>query len=180
MITEDYHTGLIIPKDDPIGQVILTAFRTGVEYYCGLCNPWAGPFYEYPIHVEIPQDAPENEYGAYADYLTNYIVETMYVYPDFLTPDLLTYLSSSGTLVISDTTPLKIQGNWVASLQPDVIHAIETAWPDLVAGVGGVNVPSPLVIANVNEEHLPPGKLQDAQLVLEQLQTGQISTGVNP
>jgi hypothetical protein len=77
-------------------------------------------------------------------------------------------------------TPQKIQGNWVASIQPDVIHAIETAWPDLVAGAGGVAVPSPLIITNVNEEHLPGGKLANAQDVLEQLQNGLIDTGVSP
>ena len=180
MITVDFHTGLIIPKDEPVGQVLRTAFVTGQEYSCGICNPWAGPFYEYPIFVEVPADAPENQYGAYADYLINHTVETMYVYPAFATPDLLTYLASNGILIISNMDPPQEMGNWVASIQPDVIHAIESAWPDLVAGVGGVNVASPLVITNVNEEHLPLGHLQKAQEVLEQLQAGYIFTGVNP
>ena len=109
MITDedDYHTGLIIPKDDPVGQVMLAAFRKGVEYYCGLCQPWAGPFYDFPLFVEIPEDAPLNEYNAYADYLINHSVEIMYVSPQLATSDLLTYLSSNGILVISDFSPAK-------------------------------------------------------------------------
>ncbi len=180
MITVDYHTGLMIPKDDPVGQVMLAAFRKGVEYYCGLCQPWAGPFNDYPLFVEIPEDAPLNEYNAYADYLIYHTVETMYVSPQLATPELLTYLSSSGTLIISDLSPTKKYGNWVATIQPDVIHAIESAWPQLIAGAGGINITSPLILADVSPEHLPPGKQQVAQDVLAQLQAGYILTGVNP
>ncbi|MCP4139469.1 MAG: hypothetical protein GY755_04115 [Chloroflexi bacterium] len=180
MITVDYHTGLMVPKDDPVGQVMLAAFRKGQEYYCGLCQPWAGPFNDYPLFVEVPADAPLNEYNAYADYLVNHTVETMYVSPQFATPELLTYLSSSGTLIVSDLSPGRKYGNWVATIQPDVIHAIQTTWPQLVAGAGGVNVTSPLILADVNPEHLDAGKQADAQEILNQLQAGQILTGVNP
>jgi len=179
MITEDYHAGIMLPKDDPASPVMVTAYNNGVEYFCGLCNPWAGPFYDYPLVVEIPADAPQSEYGAYADYLINYMVETMYVHPSLATPELLTYLSSSGVLVIGNSTPQKKMGNWVATIQPDVVHAIQTAWPDLVAGNGGLNVPSPLVLADVNPEFLTPGKQKMAEQVLSDLQAGYIDTGVN-
>ena len=179
-ITVDYHTGLIIPKDDPVGQVMLAAFRKGQEYACGLCQPWAGPFNDYPLFVEIPEDAPLGEYNAYADYLINHTVETMYVSPQLATEDLMTYLYTNGILVISDLPPQKITGNLVTTIQPDVIHAIESAWPQLVAGTGGVNITSPLILENVNPEHLDSGKKQDAQDILDQLQAGYILTGVNP
>ena len=179
-ITVDYHTGLMIPKDDPVGQMMLAAFRTGQEYACGLCQPWAGPFNDYPLFVEIPGDAPLAEYNAYADYLINHTVETMYVSPQLATEDLMTYLYSNGILVISDLPPQKITGNLVATIQPDVIHAIESAWPQLIAGTGGVNITSPLILENVNAEYLDTGKKQDAQDILSQLQAGYIKTGVNP
>ncbi len=179
-ITEDYRTGLIIPKDDPVGQVMLAAFRTGHEYYCGICQIIFPPYNDYPLFVEIPADAPLAEYNAYADYLINHTVETMYVSPQLANEDLMTYLSSNGILVISDLPPQKITGNLVATIQPDVVHAIESAWAQLVAGTGGVNITSPLILENVNSEHLPPGKEQDAQNILAELQAGYILTGVNP
>ncbi len=185
MITKDYHTGLMIPKDDPIGQVMLGAFRTGVEYYCGLCQPWAGPFYDYPLYVEVPADAPLNEYNAYADYLLNHQVETMYLSPQLATEDLLTYLSSNGVLVISDLSPTKKYGNWVATIQPDVINAIQ-AWPHLVAGTGGMSITSPLVLVDVNADHLSEEEVDAkakeglAKEVLEQLQSGFLVTGYEP
>ncbi len=179
MVTEDYRTGLIIPKDDPVGQVMLAAFRTGHEYYCGICQVIYPPYEEYPLYVEIPQDTPLNEYTAYADYLINKSVETMYVSPELATEELMTYLASNGILVVSDLPPQKITGNLITTIQPDVTYAIESAWPQLIAGAGGVNITSPLVLENINAEYLPPGKEQDARDLLAQLQAGQVQTGAN-
>ena len=186
MITEDYRVGLMIPKDDPVGQVTLTAFKNGFDYYCGSCNPyifppWCSTTPCYPQYIEIPAEEDPVTYNAYSDFLfLQRQVETMYISPQLATPELLTYLSSNGILVISDFSPQKKYGNWVATIQPDVIHAIESAWPQLIAGNGGINITSPLVLADVSPEHLPPGKELNAQDVLAQLQAGYISTGVNP
>lgn len=186
MITEDYRVGLMIPKDDRLGQITLTAFRNGFDYYCGTCNafifpPWCTNAPCYPQYVEIPAEEDPLTYNAYSDFLIlQRQVETMYIAPQFATPELLTYLSSSGILVVSDMSPSRKYGNWVATIQPDVIHAIESAWPQLASGVGGMSVISPLILVDVSPEHLPPGKEQDAQNVLAQLQAGYILTGVNP
>ena len=186
MITEDYRAGLMIPKDNALGQTTLAAFRKGIEYYCGTCSPYILPPWCtflpcFPQFVEIPAEEDPAAYNAYADFLIlQRQIETMYIAPQFATPELLTYLSSSGILVISDLSPQQILGNWVATIQPDVIHAIEFAWPNLVAGTGGMSIVSPLILVDISSEHLPPGKEQQAQDVLAQLQAGYILTGVNP
>ena len=186
MITEDYRVGLMIPKDDPLGQTTLTAFKTGFDYYCGTCTAFIYPTWCvtapcYPQHVEIPTEEDPATYNAYSDFLIlQRQVETMYIAPQFATPELLTYLSSSGILVVSDLSPQQKTGNWVATIQPDVIHAIESTWSQLLAGAGGINVTSPLILVDISPEHLPPGKEAEAQDLLAQLQAGYISTGVNP
>ena len=76
--------------------------------------------------------------------------------------------------------PARKYGNWVATIQPDVINAIKTSWPNLVAGNGGVNVASPLILTDVNFELKDEAKQQAARDVLVQLQAGYISTGVEP
>ncbi len=186
MITNDYRVGLMIPKDDALGVTTKTAFQNGFDYFCGTCNafifpPWCTVTPCYPQYIEIPAEEDPITYNAYSDFLIiQRQVETIYVPSQFATPDLLTYLSTNGILVIGDASPAKKYGNWVSTIQPDVIQGIESAWSQLLAGTGGINVTSPLVLADVNSEHLDTGKEANAQQVLDQLQSGLILTGVNP
>src|SRR3972149_11547072 len=69
MITDDYHIGMIIPKDDPDGLRALDAFTNGMSFYCGLCRPFYFLNWSYPQYIEIPADEDKSRYGAYADYL---------------------------------------------------------------------------------------------------------------
>lgn len=181
MITDDYHTGIIIPKDDADAQKALAAFTNGVELYCGLCNPFFYVSWEYPQYVEIPSDEDPSRYGAYADFLIiQRKVRTVYLYPSIATADLLVYLDSTGISMISPIDPQQQLRSWVASIRPDVLNAIQTAWPDMVAGNGGKNVASLLYLTNVNPELLTPGKQRLAEQVLDDLQAGFIASGVNP
>ncbi len=181
MITEDYHIGMIIPAGDAEAQRLLAAYRNGKTFYCGLCNPWAGPFYEYPLWVEIPADESPATYGAYADFLIiQRHVETIYLHPDVATPELMTYIATTGAWQIGTVSPQQQLSGWVVTIQPDVIQAIKNAWPNLVSGQGGVTVEAPLVLADVNSELLTPGKQRVAEEVLRGLLDGTISTGVEP
>jgi hypothetical protein len=60
------------------------------------------------------------------------------------------------------------------TIRPDTVKAIQSAWPNLIAGQGGVNVQSPLGIADVDETILTPGKLRLAQETLDALLAGRI------
>lgn len=180
MITEDYHIGMIIPKDNPEAQQAAAAYKTGMDYYCGLCNPWAGPFYDYPIWVELPSDAKPSEYPAYVDYLTvRYEVETIYLFPGVDYPEIQSYISTSGFFQIGSSAPAEPLTGWVVSIQPDEIGAIKNAWPDLIAGKGGQAVPAPLVLRNADPTILGQGKQHLAQQILDDVLAGFISTGVD-
>jgi hypothetical protein len=180
LTTDDYRTGIIIPRDDQDGQNAYTAFTNGQQYYCGVCNPTTPPWESYPLVQDIPSDAKSSESGAYADILIRRRVFTMFVYPSLATADLIDYLGTAGILVIGTKTPDKQWSNWIVTIQPDIIQAIQSAWPDLAAGNGGKTVNSPLTLADVNSDLLTPGKQRLAQQVLDDLLSGKISTGVNP
>jgi hypothetical protein len=63
---------------------------------------------------------------------------------------------------------------WVMTVQPDVIKAIELAWPNLAAGQGGVTVQSPLGLTDVDPALLSTGKQRLVKQVLEDLLAGRI------
>lgn len=181
LLSPDFRVGIITQKDTPDGILAYTAFVNGMTFYCGLCNPQFSPWYEYPVHSEIPTDIPEGQYRFYSDPLKDYMVDFAYVFPAVATEDLLDTMSQYGLNIISQTRPSdRLAPNWVVSIQPEVVPAIQSIWPDLVAGKGGQNLSLPLFLVDVNPDLLSEGKQNDVQQILDRLQRDEISTGVNP
>ena len=65
------------------------------------------------------------------------------------------------------------------TITPDTVKAIQSAWPQLIAGQGGQNVQSPLGLADVDPNILSEGKLRLVQETLDALVAGRILTS-NP
>lgn len=176
MVTDDYRIGMIIPKDNPDAQRALNSYEDGMSFYCGLCRPFYYLDWGFPQSIEIPTDEKEERYGAYADYLiVQRKVETIYVYPDVAKPDMLTYIGTTGTLQVGVMTPNPLPAGWIVTIQPDVIKAIELAWPNLIAGQGGATVQSPLGLTDADPSLLSPGKQRLAQQTLDDLLANRIS-----
>lgn len=178
MITEDYHTGALLVKDSPEAGIITMAMRAGQQYYCGLCNAFAGPFETYPLVQDIPKEAKPNEYSAYADILIRKKVETIFLQPGVETSALLEYLPTVGVLMIGTQAPTQDIPGWVVTLQANYLEAMKAAFPDLIAGQGGKVFPAPLSFTNANPDLFSPGKQQNARRVLDDLLAGFISDGV--
>ena len=180
MIADDYRIG-ILTMNDPQGMTAEAAFANGMHFYCGLCQKAFGPWYDYPIHIEIPPDELQSRYPAYADPFINYAAPVVYVYPGVATTDLLESMAQKGLLLIGEDMPAQdLQSNWVVSLKPELIPAIQRLFPDLLAGRGGQTLPIPFILADVNPGLLSEGKQRLVQQTLDDLQAGYISTGVNP
>jgi hypothetical protein len=180
MIADDYHIGMILPQGNAEAQRAFTAFNNGMAYYCGLCRPFYLTPFNYPQYIEIPADESPDRYGGYANAL---IVErkvyALYVYPDLASPDFLSYIGTQGAMIIGSAMPDAHPGGWVVTIQPDIIKAIQSAWPKLIAGQGGINVQSPLGLADIDPTLLTPGKERLAQQTLDDLLAGRIVPG-NP
>ncbi len=180
MITDEYLIGMIIPKDNPDAQRAFYAFDNGKKYYCGKCGTFLLYAFGYPQYVEIPADEKPERYGGYANVLINdRKVQTLYIYPTLANPDFLSYLGTQGVQLIGTSAPDPRPGGWVMTIRPDTVKAIQNAWPQLIAGQGGVNVQSPLGITDVDSSILTPGKLRLAQETLDALLAGRILTS-NP
>lgn len=179
MLIQDYHIGMILPKDDPQAQQALKAYENGKTFYCGLCSPFAGPFYNYPIAVEVPSDTPPEQYSAYVSYLMRYQVEFIYVYPTLAVPEMLDAIATNGLEFITATSLSQSYPGLVATLRTDPIEAIRAAWPQLLAGQEGQAIPSKLGIQDANPDLFSPGKQALAQEILKALISGQIDIGIN-
>lgn len=180
MVTTEYHIGMIIPKDNQDAIRAFNAFNNGMTYYCGLCRTFYITPIDYPTYVEVPADEDPKNYGGYANLLINdRDVDTLYIYPSLVSDDLLSFVGTTGALLFGTSMPETRPGGWVMTIEPDTIKAIQSTWPSLVAGQGGINVQSPLGLADVDPDLLTPGKLRLVQETLDALLAGRISTA-NP
>ena len=178
LITDDYRIGMMMPKDNPDAVRALNAYATGMKFYCGACRPFYFYPWTYPQFVEIPAEEDKTHYNAFADILIlQHKVGTIYLHPDIVTPDLETYIGTTGVYMIGTRTPEQRPAGWVMTIQPDIIKAIQDAWPGLVSGQGGVTVQSPLGLSDIDSTLLTPGKQRLVEQTLNELQAGLISTG---
>jgi len=175
MISDEYHIGMIIPKDNADAQRAFNAFNNGMIYYCGLCRTFYVSEIGYPTYIEVPADESPSNYGGYANVLINdRKVYAIYIYPSLADADFLSYIGTQGVMLLGTSMPDPRPGGWVMTVRPDTIKAIQSAWPNLIAGQGGQNVQSPLGIADVDTSILTAGKLRLAQETLDSLLAGRI------
>ena len=175
LITDDYRIGMLLPKDNPGALQALNAYATGMKFYCGACRP----FYYYPgafpQYLEIGAEEDPANYDAYADILMlQYKVLAFYLHPEIATSELMNYIGTTGAYMIGTVSPEQRPAGWVMTIQPDVIQAIQNAWPGLLSGQGGVTVQSPLGLADIDPSILSDGKQRLVEQTLKDLQAGLI------
>ena len=173
LITDDYRIGMMMPRDNADAIRAFNAFASGMTYYCGTCRPFYYLPWTFPQYIDIPATEEKKNYNAYSDILmSQYKVRTIYLYPDIATLDLETYIGTTGTLMIGTQTPEQLPAGWVMTIQPDVVKAIQNAWPQLLSGEGGLTVQSPLGLSDIDPSLLSPGKQRLVEEKLQDLQSG--------
>ena len=176
MITEEYRIGMLIPQGDPDAQRALAAFNNGMIYYCGLCRTFLYYRITAPDYLEIPAAEEATRYSGYANVMINdHDIDTLYIYPALAKEEFLSDVGTTGAMLIGTHMPEPRPGGWVMTIEPNTIKAIQLAWPDLIAGKGGVEVQSPLGLGDVDPTLLTPGRLRLAQETLDGLLAGRIS-----
>lgn len=176
LLTDDYRIGMMMPRDNADAIRAYNGFANGMKFYCGICRPFYFLPWAFPQYIDIPAEEDPNNYDAYSDILiSQYRVRTIYLYPDIAIPQLVEYIGTTGVLMIGAKTPEQLPAGWVMTIQPDVVKAIQNAWPQLISGHGGVTVQSPLGLSDIDPELLSPGKQRLVLQVLQDLQAGYIS-----
>jgi hypothetical protein len=181
MITTDWRVGALSVQDNPDALAARNGFRTGVKYYCGLCNPKyapTGPNYLYPKFIDLPVDATDSEISFNIDFLVDRVVNTYYIVPGVGTPQMYRKLIGYEKLIIGSGLDFReeYQDYWVASLEYDLLDSLVEFWPQFLEAETGLEVSPPLLITDVNEDLLSEGKLNLVLKILEEVQAGYIKT----
>lgn len=178
VITQDWRVGMISQSDTPAGKAARNGFANGVIFYCGLCRPAYPPFIQYPVFVDLPAGADQQ---AAVDTLAGNAVKTVYVFPGAADASLLDALAQAGMQIIgAGAPPPQAAGQWVASILVDEMGAVRQIWPRLLAGEGGLDLSTPMVLSERNAALFSQGRQRVVDKMLTDLLAGFVDSGVDP
>ncbi len=183
-ITLDWRVGVISELDTPVGNAARWGFVNGVTYLCGLCRSVYPPYPTtgYPLVVQLPQSATQEDWQSAINDLKVWQVGTVYVAPEVAAPGLLNELAQAGINIVGvGQAPAGIKSNWVASLgSENPLEAVQEIWSSLLEGRGNQVIELPLVVQDANPDLLSPGRQGLVERMLADLMAGYIDTGVDP
>jgi hypothetical protein len=181
MVTTDWRVGVLSMQDDPDALEARDGFRTGVKYFCGLCNPKYAPTginYVYPKYIDLPTDATEQQISANIDFMVDRVVNTFFIVPGVGTTQIYQTLIGYEKNIIGSGADFREEYSefWVASLDHDLVAALEEFWPQFLEADSGLTVTPPLLLTDVNYELLSEGKILLVEDVLQDVSSGYIKT----
>jgi hypothetical protein len=114
--SDDWRVGIIYMGDEA-GRTYQNAFLSGAIYFCGFCNPYFPPYYEYPIYYEVPIGSSPEGFQAAADDLIGKGVNTVHLAPGAQTEELFRYLAERNIRFVgTEAPPAGLETNWIASV----------------------------------------------------------------
>jgi hypothetical protein len=181
ILTEDWRVGVITLSDTPGGKAAGLGFHNGVIYFCGLCHPNDPPIVAYPVITELPSNASQSDWQAALQTMVSKAVKTVYVFPDAGNEAMLAAINQAGLHIIGNPPSVNpFQAIWIASIQSDIVPALQQAWPEIVSGKGGFELQATLTFTNINPALFSQGRQDLANKIMADLLSGAIDTGVDP
>ena len=179
LIAPDWRLGALLPWDDEVsGAETLQAFSNGSAYHCGRCASTFMPVVLFPVTSSLPStSAPETWMN---EVLTldnvNYLY-TVYVAPEAASEQLYQQLVTQNVTVVGAKKPENIEGLlWAASINQDATAALIENWDAILNGTLAENeIIVPVVVTEVNDEYLSPGRLRLYDEMMNALVDGWLS-----
>jgi hypothetical protein len=174
VVTPDWRAGVISVADTPEGQGARQGFLAGVEYFCGLCNPYYPPFLAYPLYAELP--AGTTDWQAAADLLIQNAVDTIYIAPGTGDASLAAQLANAGKLLIgTGAPPPEAAGQWLASVEGGLTVGLEEVLRKALAGEASGQVNPAFALTHVNNERLSAGRQANVEAIMLEVQSGVVA-----
>lgn len=171
LIAPDFRAGGLFP---PNSETALQAFRNGAYYLCGRCVPAYGPIVTFPVTTTLSLNAPADEWQAALAELNKNRLETLFVSPEVLTPELQDHLATTSWGILTTESPQDAPSNWAVTLTFDLEQGLEAAWQVATEQKQPTTVIVPLKLQTINPQWLTPGRQRLAEQVMQELQKGWI------
>ncbi len=168
----DFRSGGLF-VDDAAGKQLEESYLNGGRYLCGRCSPVFTPLVPFPQTAVVPANSDAAAWQAAFDALNQNRIEMLYISGEGLTPELLGYLADKNVGILSDAPPPSgFESIWIATVSGNSLSALETLWPEVMAGTGGRKELAGLEISQVNSNNLSTGRLELAEKLIPDLTGG--------
>jgi hypothetical protein len=174
LLSEDYKVAALAPSDSDVTEAVLESFVVGVRFFCGICQTKYPPYQSFPQWETLPANGSAETFQPVLDSFTNIGVEIFYVHGDLLSPQLLTAIADSGTLVIGDQHPDTIRNNYAGTILSDPVPMLEVIWADVLDGNSGQQIAGSIVLVDRNPDLISDGRYQFFLEMADDLQAGLI------
>jgi hypothetical protein len=134
ILTPEWRIGILTQSGSQEGANAADGFINGGVLYCGLCLTQYPPFTDYPHRLDMNAGLSQADWQITADQFIRDGVRMAYVFPTLATPEVLLYLAQNGVALMGSVPPPnELQSVWVATIQTDLLGAMQKAWADLAA-----------------------------------------------
>jgi len=135
ILAPEWRIGVLTQSGSQEGANAADGFINGGVLYCGLCLTQYPPFTDYPYRMDMNAGSSPADWQSSADQFIASGVRMAYVFPTLATPEVLVYLAQNGLALLGSVPPPnELQSIWIATIQTDLLGAMQKAWIDLTAG----------------------------------------------
>lgn len=176
LIAPDRRAGGLFSADDPLSPQRMDAFNNGARYFCGRCVPVYAPVVFFPLTSAVSGGQGDEAWKAAFDELNQNRIESLYLPPEAASREMLDYLTGQSVRLVGTASPPEGYASmWAATVTQDPVAALEELWPHLSAtGTPGHVINAPIVLRDVNDLLLPPGRQDLVEKIAAELAAGWI------
>ncbi|MBN2258809.1 MAG: hypothetical protein JW704_13500 [Anaerolineaceae bacterium] len=180
VITPDWRAGILLPAEQNSAALMEQAYRNGLHYWCGLCQPSYAPFIIYPQSSQVSDPTDAVAALSTVDTLVNLGVQTIYVPAEVSTIPLLEYITEKQLMMIGVTEPpASAAGLWVVSLRTgNLLDNFGLLWEKVSSGEPGIMIEVPLDLMDTGSGILEESRQRVIRQMLDELSTGLIHPGL--
>jgi hypothetical protein len=177
MAAPNWRTAGLVPYDGGDINLMANAFASGGRFFCGRCGTSTPPFAPYPLTESVGGNASPVEWQAAAANILPAGVEVMFFSKEAQSPELIQSLASQNLLFLGSVSPGDGLGDrWVATVGLDVPGTLAKVLPEILKGQGGTAVNVGVVLTDVNEAYITPGRLR----LINETNEGLMKGWINP
>lgn len=180
LISDDYKIAALIASDSGSSDLVAESYVVGGRFLCGICKPLYPPYNPFPQWEVLSSEFADAGFEPTIDYFNNIAVEVLYVQGELASPELLAYLAALDMKVISDQTPDVVPNNWVGTIITDPAPALETLWPNILAGTAGLQISAAITLRDSENDLISEGRYRLFEEMVTDLQAGLVSIDIAP